>query len=160
MSNMSKSSYIGNNETRPMSSSIKIYLKFIYLFFKEIFVHPLEKSALLIRDNDVIVLRMKANLQHRDLSSAILRDVCLRGADLSGANLSKVDFSRADLREANLSDANLSESNLEGADFRKANLKCADLRRARYRTADFAGTEMEGTLYDVESESTSESSFQ
>jgi hypothetical protein len=79
------------------------------------------------------------DVQHIDLSRAVLTDAVLSGADLSRAVLTDAVLSGAVLSGANLTGANLSGAVLSGANLRGAVLTGANLSRANLTDAVLSG---------------------
>ena len=103
-----------------------------------------------------------ANLKNADLSDTNLRESSLIRTDLSGANLSRANLANTDLSRSNLAVANLQGANLQGACLNKACLTAANLDKVDLRYADLTGTyligvdlsqvNLNGALYDNDTE--------
>ncbi|MBX3064744.1 MAG: pentapeptide repeat-containing protein [Anaerolineae bacterium] len=94
------------------------------------------------------------------LTDGTLHGVNLKGAHLNGADLCAANLRCARLSRASLTFARLRNADLSGARLREAKLTNADLSGARLQDArlcgadlsgaDLTGTDLRGTLFDVQ----------
>ena len=135
--------------------SLSLLVLFIGVFYAESFPTSLsscDKPAVPYV-NWENCLKLKINLENKDLSNAQLRNSQLSESNLMNTKLNGANLSYADLHGSNLSYSQIQNTNLKGADLRNVDLSYADLSNsdlsyADLRKANLGGSKLDNVRFD------------